>query len=321
VSEQRALESACLAPELLARYLDDRLSGDERESVEAHLASCDDCREVLVVSFRAGEALDLDASVTPAAPATTPPATTASAPTAPAPAAVIPIREDRRRILWAGAGLLAAAAVLLLIVQLDPAWWRSLTGRPGVTKELEALVAAAGTQNRFIEPRLTGGFKYGTLRSVTRSANPTRRLHTDVSLAILTIEKAAEGGGIEQVHAQGIAKIVEGDLDGAVQTLDRVAAQGGRSRARILTDLSAAYFARWRERGDDNDARNALEAAQHAVDADASIPEAWFNLALAREAIGDARRAREAWNQYLSVEDPKSPWRAEAQQHLAPIPP
>ena len=37
-----------LSPEALARYLDDALTGEERQQVEIHLASCRDCRHELI---------------------------------------------------------------------------------------------------------------------------------------------------------------------------------------------------------------------------------------------------------------------------------
>lgn len=43
--------------------------------------------------------------------------------------------------------------------------------------------------------------------------------------------------------------------------------------------------------------------------------EAWFNLALAAEALGDTSRAREIWTKYLAL-DPSSDWAAEARRHL-----
>ena len=124
------------------------------------------------------------------------------------------------------------------------------------------------------------------------------------------------------MHALGIAQIFEGTLDAAIASLERASAQAGQSSARILTDLSAAYLARWHERGDDNDAKKAANLGLRAVTADASIPEAWFNLGLAREAVGDTTGAREAWTRYLEVDtDPKSIWREEARGHLRPLPP
>jgi predicted TPR repeat methyltransferase len=45
-----------------------------------------------------------------------------------------------------------------------------------------------------------------------------------------------------------------------------------------------------------------------------SSAEAWFNLALTREASGEANQARDAWNRAASL-DTDTAWQAEAAGH------
>jgi len=78
------MTQAHLDPELIAVYAERRLTGQERTDVEAHLASCTDCRA--------------EASAT----------------------AVLIREERRRRHRLIAAPLVAAAAVLLLVVVTDP---------------------------------------------------------------------------------------------------------------------------------------------------------------------------------------------------------
>lgn len=330
MTEQRddTVQGVCLAPEILAAYLDHRLTEAERSDVERHLAGCDECRELIVESFRASAVLDEQGIAAVGEVAQDPvemidpqDAAGRQAAAAMPDVRVRSLEQDprwRRRVWTVGGGLLAAAAVFVLIVRLDPEWYRVMRGgTPGVAPLHERLVEAVG-ERRYVEPRLTGGFAYGPVPSVTRSAaTPRRRVPPDIEVAILEIEAAAETDTSPAlVHALGVAKLMAGDLDGAISVLDTLA--GAEAvRPRVLADLSAAYLARSRDRGDPADVPRAIDAARRAVTADASLAEGWFNLALAREAAGERDQAREAWTRYLAV-DKTSPWRAEAQRHLAP---
>jgi Flp pilus assembly protein TadD len=131
----------------------------------------------------------------------------------------------------------------------------------------------------------------------------------------------------ETLHALGVAHVIEGREDEAVQTLERAVAANSKN-ARIWSDLAAAYLVNVARRGKDtspdtmsrvpptqnetpHDAKVALLAAEHAITLDPSLPEAWFNLALAREAAGQRDRAAEAWRHAADLDrDPA--WRAEA---------
>lgn len=223
-----------------------------------------------------------------------------------------------RRLQLAGGGLLALAAAALFVIAIDPVWLRDLRGGGG-SPELRALVSAVGG-NRLVEPRLSGGFAWGPPPAVLRSGNASRSLPPDVLIAIATIEKeAAADPTPANLHALGAAQLLGGDLDAAIATLRR-AADARPEQARVWNDLAAAYLTRAGRHPVEGDAANGIAAAERAIAADASLAEAWFNLALARDAAGQAAAAQEAWRHAASLEPASSGWRAEATRRAQPTP-
>jgi CHAT domain-containing protein len=103
-------------------------------------------------------------------------------------------------------------------------------------------------------------------------------------------------------------------MSAAVEALERAVAQVPRD-ARILSDLSAAYFVRAHQEDDPHDLVLALDSAVKAREMDSSLREACFNLALVLERLHLGRLAREQWSAYLSL-DRTSGWAGEANAHL-----
>lgn len=89
----------------MARYLDRRLSPEERDRIEDHLASCAECREQ---TLGAQQLLG---------------------------------RARRPRFIVAGSALAAAAAVLILIARVEPAREQSVPPLRGVARDNIALTA------------------------------------------------------------------------------------------------------------------------------------------------------------------------------------
>jgi hypothetical protein len=309
----------CLDPEVLSAYVDGKLDVRERAAVEAHLASCADCYEVMSEVLHIQEAIPAarPASSTPewgsadAAPdsSSTPPAWFAQAPR---PSGDIVVRGafGRRKAVWGVAGgLLAAAAALVLVVRLQPTWW---TG--GVDPKLADLVEAVG-EERTVEARLTGGFKYGPLRSPMRSGGrvgPTDNWSL-LAAAGRIREVAEKDPRPENLHALGIAHLVIGEYDEAIVGLERRAADD--ADARLQSDLAAALLARASAMGKAEDLPLALAAADRAIALDESLLEARFNRALALDRLQRRPQAEEAWEDYLR-RDPSTAWSAEARGRL-----
>lgn len=84
------------------------------------------------------------------------------------------------------------------------------------------------------------------------------------------------------------------------------------------SDLAAAELELARRTESPQALVSALSAALHAVRADGSLPEAWFNLALIRSELGLTRTATRAWEKYLDL-DPRSDWAIEARHQLEPL--
>lgn len=278
---------ACPHPEQLAAYIDGGLKGEERMSVQRHLADCDDCRETVAEAVH----------------------------TAPPGRLLRFLRRHKRGA--AGGGVLALAASLLIVLQVRPDLNPFRQPAP-----YEELVAAVGT-NRTVEGRLSGGFQYGPLRSPTRSGSTEPPADFELLAVLARLEHVmADQPTAANAHKLGVARLVLGDYASGVRVLEDAAALGS-SDARILNDLATAYLERGRQTKQPEDFERARAAAEQASRLDPSLIESYFNHALALEALlqNDAARmsqndaARNAWREYLS-RDRDSAWRDEALARL-----
>lgn len=313
MTHDQPFTDGCLGPETIASYLEGRVHESQQEQILWHLASCADCRELMVGAFH----LVHGASAAPIAE-------------------VQPHDEERKQgprhrwawrrlLLTAGTRRLAAAAIsgtltaaagLLLIVSLDPTWLHHQRGESGsvASRELSPLITAIGS-HRYDVPRLSGGFPWAPPPPIRRGARTTspRPLAPAVLLAVADIHHLAETAPTPaHLHALAIAQIIEGHEDDAIDTLRQLASRRPE-HAPLWSDLAAAYLSRLASDGAHApaDRRDALDAAERAIVADPQFAEAWFNLALACEAAGLADRARDAWEQ-AAARDHHLAWRAEA---------
>jgi tetratricopeptide (TPR) repeat protein len=278
----------CPDLETIGAYLDRTLPESERDRIAAHISNCEACYfvfseavQVHVRDFNAG--IDVHPAAAPA------------------------VNQGRWRVAWssAAAGLLAAS--LAMMVWMEGPWGAA------TSSELRALVAAVGT-DRTIEPRLTGGFAYGPLRGPVRSGSPTDRVGPDVRIAAARIEKQAADRTPRELSDLGVAYLVIDDVERAVPALEDAAARS-KTDARLLSDLSAAYLVRAARRNQAADLTLARTAAESALRIDNRLPEALFNNAIALERLSLIGEARQAWQDYLTV-DSSSGWATEARRHL-----
>jgi len=284
----------CPGLEMLAAYLDDRLSTTDRRAVAAHLADCETCYFVFAEAAQIRRAQGI------------------GQPTEPEPLrarSFVPAWFGPR-VAWSVGGVLAAAAVLVLAVGSGRLFWRTED-----SDELRALVVAVGT-DRVVEPRLTGGFAFGLLRAPVRAGgSAAQAVSPDVRIAAAQIEKTASTRRTATtLRDLGVARLVSGDVTRAVSTLEE-AASLAPTDARMLSDLAAAYLERGRQTGERQDLMKALGAAERAVGSNPRLAEAWFNRADALERLSLAPEARDAWRDYLTI-DARSPWASEARSRL-----
>jgi CHAT domain-containing protein len=90
-------------------------------------------------------------------------------------------------------------------------------------------------------------------------------------------------------------------IDAAVAALERFA----RADPAALGDLAAGYALRAQREDRPSDLLNALDAAQHAVNALPLSAVARFNLAMIEECVGLTDDAVDAWNQFLKIANPR----------------
>lgn len=277
---------ACPDAETLAAFVDGRLDPAQRAQVAAHVTTCDDC---LFVVGETGRFLDADEE--------------AAGPV------VLPFWRRRRLLLTAG-GVLATAAVLVLAVRLP-------TARGGdYARDVRALYDTIGDQ-RPVSARLTNQ-PFGAAPTATRSATPVRRVPGAATLdAAAGIEARARSDATPDARwALGVARLVNGDYDGAVAALEAAAADRPRE-ARLAVDLSAALLARAEWASDTASAERALAEADRALGLAPASREAQFNRALALHYLDRRPEAAEAWRAYLAA-DPSSPWAAEIRDRYLP---
>jgi tetratricopeptide (TPR) repeat protein len=262
---------------LLAGFVDRRLSPPERTGIEAHLAGCAECREMVADTVASRHETGI--------------------------AERSPFRR-RRLMIGVSAGLAAAAALFLFVRFLPP------TDDAGQSN-LDALVALVDAQAiRPVEGRLSA-FAYRPAPVVTRGGRRDS-LSPDVALAAGRLEAATTADETAPgQHRLGLARLIQGDTSGAI-----VAFEAGLLRdpsdGRLLNDLAAAYIERGTMTSDVADFRRALELADRSLRLAPEIVEPLFNRALALEALGDSTAA-DAWRA-VSAREPASGWATEATQ-------
>jgi tetratricopeptide (TPR) repeat protein len=280
----------CPGPELMAAYIDGRpLRWGRRRRLEAHFADCDRCFTLLrdIMDFR-----DADPEAADAEPHRSR-------------FAVLPFFGHRApRLAWLGAGGFATvgAALLVMFVLRGPA-----------NPQLDPLIAALGTQ-RVTDARLAG-FPHGPRPDVLRSTGPGQDISLTARAEVAVIqEQAAASPTPVARHATGVSRVITGDLDTAITDLQH-ASSADPANARYLNDLAAALLTRGLRRQSQPDLRAALDRANAAVASDSQLLEAWFNRALALDALGQREAAHAAWTDYLQ-RDSTSEWANEARQRL-----
>jgi len=270
----------------LAAYIDKRLSPEQRAVVEAQLAADADSYALLVEVMKAQDALGTAAAV----------------------------QEKRTTRSWAVAGsVLAIAATLALVVWTSPGILNRLRG-DRVDPRLEGLVAAVGDE-RYVEARLTGGFKYGALRSVSRGAASPAQQNLALVAAAGELQKQAKSNPTaENLHAWGVAQLLLRDVDGAIESLEAAALEQPQS-ATYQTDLAGAYLTRFQTSANAQDLPRALETIDRARLLKDPPVEALFTRALILELMKLDDMATAAWRDYLS-RDTASEWSTEARRRL-----
>jgi tetratricopeptide (TPR) repeat protein len=205
---------------------------------------------------------------------------------------------------------LAAAAILVLAVQIVRPDWLPFGPRSGPgLQELIAMVAKE--PHRPVDGRLRG-FKYAPPPSAMRGPGD-RITSVDVRIIAATLQKEMEGK-LDRQAELGVVYLVVGQVDEAIAALKR-AVQQRPDDPYAQNDLSAAYIARFAQTGQADDARNALEAAQLALQAMPSLREAAFNRALSLDRLQRNAAAAEAWQQYIAL-GPRDAWTEEAEGRL-----
>jgi CHAT domain-containing protein len=303
----------CPHSESLAAYVDGHVEAAERLRIQSHLAGCDDCRFLIAQAiYRHGA---YESQVDGPGGSQIPEPRVAAKTTRPQPVMAAP--SPRRLMRWGVAAVLATAAALFVLVQVQPSWLRAgLTG--GAERRLADLADAVG-QERTVEARLTGGFRYSPMRATVRSGGSLAPLDNWPLYATAgrIREDVQQDPSPINVHALGVAHLLLGEYDEAVQALEDAIAEDA-TNGRFQADVSAAYLARARALERPDDLPRALGAAERAIAADPSALEPRFNRALALQALSLRDPARRAWEEYLS-RDSTSGWAEEARRNLAAL--
>lgn len=285
----------CLDDETLAEYIEDGAHPSRsRELVEAHLADCRDCYELFAEAART-QAVLWPGKERPGH------ATVESS---------VRFRSRPRLGAIVSAGLAAAAAVWLGVAPPDAlVRWASPERRP----ELEDLVAAVGP-NRAVEGRLSGGFAWGRVPSVTRGESSAALDSPEVRIATARLsEQVQRQRTSSTIAALGTAQLAAGHIEPGIVSLEE-AVKLDAGNAFAWSDLAAGYLAR-SAFGTPEDLARPVGAAERAIALNGSLREAHFNKALALEQLTRTDDAIAAWRAYLE-RDGSSPWADEARRRL-----
>jgi CHAT domain-containing protein len=181
---------------------------------------------------------------------------------------------------------------------------------PSGVSPVRAKLARKLGEARFSEARWTGGFAHAPYKPA-----PDRLTLTSEARE-LGQEMNAQGNDTPRaVSDRALVKLLEGKVEEAASSMEAYAKEG-LDDGHFLSDLSAVLVERSRRLRQPEDLIPALVAAEKAVQAAPSSPEARFNLALIFDRLGLRTKAMEAWKRYLQI-DGGSGWAKEARERLA----
>ena len=292
-----------LDPETFAAFVDGRLPPEERARVEDEIAADPENYEWLVSTLRGVDEVPHIAGVAERRSwrAVIPAAGISGLPLARRPA-----------LVGGGLAVLAIAAAAVLVIQLQPEWWQRLRG-PQIDPLFARLVEAVG-EERYIEARLTGGFRYGPQSRVMRGSSDPGTQNLELLVAASALHRvAARDRSSASRHAWGVAQLLTGDVPGSVETLRQ--AHVDSPTPELAADLAAALIALGQRTRDTAFFRQALAAVSDAAAQPTPLAEALYNRALALEELS-APEASTAWAAVASA-DPGSAWSAAARRRLA----
>jgi len=222
-------------------------------------------------------------------------------------------RRNRRRRLFRF--YLPIAASVLLVIGLGLAAWKGTRRDSEVDKGLAALHTAYG-ERRPVEARITD-FQYApTLRGTPQ----VDTLQRDLAASLLTVA-VTQRPDARSHQALGQYYITARQFDDAIKQLQDSLALDPRN-AGAHSDLGVALLERGKEAQASADSGTglqycgqSLEHLKKAIELDASLLEARFNLPLALQCMGTPHKAEEAWREYLK-RDQSSDWAQEARAYL-----
>jgi CHAT domain-containing protein len=216
-------------------------------------------------------------------------------------------REEESRNRTPRAWWLAVAAVLAGVAVTIPFF------RPD---PIARMVRSAPADHRLLEPRLAR-FPWARLQQPPRG--PSVPDPADLKLtgtAGEVLQEMQDRQDAKARHASGVAYLLIGRANDSVAALED-AAQTSKDW-QPWNDLAAARYAAATSGKRPSQLPQALADADHALRLSPNAAEARFNRALIIEAMGLEDAARDAWEQYLTI-DPSSQWSAEARKHLGRV--
>ena len=208
------------------------------------------------------------------------------------------------------AAIVAGLTLLALTILACRLAWK-LTGEEPLDARTELIAALAHT--RLLQGRLTGGFKYAPAKATVRDASSLSTTHLRRA-AIRARRQASTVGSIEAFRITILLKVLAGRLPEAATVAEAALRQAPRDAA-LASDLSAIYLEIAHQTQDPYQIFLALAAAERAVKADDTLPEARFNRALALGDLAIDWEAQTAWVDFLRL-DQSSGWAKEAQANL-----
>lgn len=287
--------------ELIDQYLANDLPAEERTQFEQYFLAAPERRDKLAFATTLAQAAAAHAAEKRPAPVFTP--------------------AVKRRAAWPAvpASYLKIAAVLIVALGLGLGGWLLFVKRPAEDRALAALGDAYKHQ-RFIEARIAG-LAHAPLVVTRGEGSP------GVDVDTLRLEETRLLTGLKERpdaaahHALGRFYLAGARFDEAIRNLEKAAGQEP-GNAQIHSDLGAALLEKGKAETAAPESGEALkyfarsrDESGKALDLDASLLEALYNRAIARQHLLMWQLAEDDWRKYLE-RDSDSPWAAEAKKNL-----